>query len=59
MCSIQLIHRANAGKELGYADTTTGVIDGQHFHIYGMKDPNYTMTLITTYGTLEISVNDR
>ena len=59
MCSIQLIHRANAGKELGYADTTTGVIDGQHFNIHGKKEPYYTMMLMTTYGTLESSGNER
>ena len=59
MCSLHSKYQDNAGKEAGYVDAIYGVIDGQHFHIYGMKDPNYTMTLITTYGTLEISVNER
>ena len=58
MCLIGPRHRANIGKEVGYADAISGVIDGQHFHITRMKEPDYTMILMTTYGTLEISGND-
>ena len=59
MCSLIPIHPASAGKEVGYDDAISRLIDGQHFRIYGMKEPYYTMILMTTYGTLEISGNDR
>ena len=35
-----------SGKEVGYADSIYVVIDGQHYHICGMKDPDYTMMLM-------------
>ena len=35
------MHQANDGKKEGCADTPTGLIDGQHFHIHVMKDPDY------------------
>ena len=38
-----------AGEEVGYSDAISGVIYGQHFHIHGMKDPDYTTMLMTTY----------
>ena len=41
------------GEEVGYADTISGVIGGQHFHIHKMKDTYYTIMLMTTYVTLE------
>ena len=43
------------GKEVGYADEISGIIDDQNFHIHRMKDTDYTMMLMTTYGTLERS----
>ena len=43
------------GKEVGYADEISGIIDDQNFHIHGMKETDYTMMLMTTYGTLERS----
>ena len=48
-----------SGKEVGYAYFTYEVIDCQNFHISGMKDPDYTMMLMKTYGTLERSDNER
>ena len=48
-----------SGKEVGYSDTIFGVIGGQHFHIHGTKDPDYTMMLMPTYGNLERRDNDR
>ena len=47
-----------SGKEVCCADAIYGVIDGQHFHFHGMKDPDYTSILMTTYVTLDRSVND-
>ena len=44
-------------KYLGYAGAISGIIYGQHFHIHKMKDPNYTMVLMTTYVALERSDN--
>ena len=40
-----------SGKKVVYADAISGVIGGQHFHIHVMKDPNYTMMFMVTYGT--------
>ena len=48
-----------AGKEVGYDDAIYELICGQHFHIHGMKYPDYTMMLVTTYGTSERVVNKR
>ena len=41
------------GKKVGYDDAISGVIADQHFHIGGMKDPNYTMMLTTKNSTLK------
>ena len=48
-----------SGMEVGYADAISGVIDGQHFHTHGMKEPYYTMMFMTTYGTMERSDKER
>ena len=59
VCSISPRHLANAGKYVCYADVIYGVIDGQHFHIHGINEINYTMMLMKKYGTLERSFNER
>ena len=46
------------GKDIGYADAISGVIDDHHLQINWIKKPNYTMMLITTNGTLGRSGND-
>ena len=46
-------------NELGYDDAIYGVIGIQHFHINATKETYYTMTFMTTYGTLERSGNKR
>ena len=38
-------------KEIGSADSLPGTIDDVPFHIYGMKEPDYVMKLMSTYGT--------
>ena len=38
--------------EVGADDTIKGTMDGITFHIHGMKEPDYNMMLLTTYGTI-------
>ena len=40
-----------ADKEVGDTDSWAGKIDDVPFHIYSMKDPDYVMLLMSTYGT--------
>lgn len=40
-------------KEVGAADALPGVLDGVPFHIYALKEPDYVLTLMSTYGTME------
>ena len=39
--------------ECGFADAWPGKLDNIPFHIYCMKEPDYMMSLMSTYGTLE------
>ena len=39
-------------KEVGAVDAWPGTFDNTPFHLVCMKDPNYIMSLMTTYGTL-------
>ena len=38
---------------MGDADAICGELDGMPFHIFAMKEPDYTMQVMSTYGTLE------
>ena len=40
------------GKNVGDADAWPGTLDGQSFSVHSMKEPDYVMSLMTTYGTL-------
>ena len=40
------------GKEIGESDALRGELDGIKFHLVGMKEPDYVMMFMTTYGTL-------
>lgn len=40
-------------KKVGYADSIFVLINGQHFHIHEIKDPDYTLMLMTIFSTLE------
>ena len=40
-----------ADKEVGYSNAKKGVLNGVPFHLYAMKEPDYTMLLMSTYGT--------
>ena len=46
------------GKGVDYYDSISVLIYYQHFNIHGMKDPDYTTMMITTYSTLDIRVNE-
>ena len=39
-------------KQVGFADALPGMLDGIPVYIFGMKEPDYTMMLMATYGTL-------
>ena len=39
-------------KEVGSVDALKGQLDGVPFHLYAMKEPDYTMMIMSTYGTL-------
>ena len=39
-------------KEVGTCDALQGTLDYVPFHIFAMKEPNYVMSLMATYGTL-------
>ena len=38
-------------KEVGDCDSWKGCMDEVNFHVYAMKEPDYVMSLMSTYGT--------
>ena len=38
-------------KQVGFSNAKKGVLNGVPFHLYAMKEPNYTMLTMSTYGT--------
>ena len=38
-------------KEVGATDSWAGELDNIPFHVYAMKEPDYVMSLMSTYGT--------
>ena len=38
-------------KEVGETDSWAGKLDNIPFHVYAMKEPDYVMSLMSTYGT--------
>jgi Transposase IS4 len=40
-------------KDVGYADSLHGTLEGIPFCIFGMKEPDYILMMMSTYGTLE------
>ena len=40
-----------ADKDVGDADAWPGELDGVRFHLFCMKEPDYIMSLMSTYGT--------
>ena len=41
-----------AEKGIGESDALQGMLDDVKFHVVAMKDPDYVMMFMTTYGTL-------
>ena len=39
-------------KEVGGVDSLTGKLDGVHYDIFYMEDPDYIMKIMSTYGKL-------
>ena len=39
------------GKDVGDCDSWKGVMEEVPFHVYAMKEPDYVMSLMSTYGT--------
>jgi hypothetical protein len=39
-------------KNVGDVDAIKGQLDGVPFYLFGMKEPDYTMIIMATYGTL-------
>ena len=39
-------------KEVGHCDALVGKMNGVPFHVHAMKEPDYVMMLMSTYGTL-------
>lgn len=48
-----------ADKEVGSVDAWPGVYDNTPFHVVCLKEPNYVMSLMTTYGTLAAVGDDK
>ena len=40
-------------KKVGETDAICGELDSIPFYLYGMKEPDYVMQIMATYGTLE------
>ena len=45
--------------EVGAVDAWPGHLDGVKFYVSCMKEPEYAMSLMTTYGTTELICNSR
>ena len=41
-----------ADKTIGFSDAIKGELDGVPFHLYGMKEPDYAMQIMSMYGTM-------
>eukprot|EP00934_Nitzschia_sp_Nitz4_P007490 Nitzschia sp. Nitz4//scaffold526_size3785//2112//3756//NITZ4_009261-RA/size3785-processed-gene-0.3-mRNA-1//1//CDS//3329553959//7480//frame0 len=46
-------------KEVGDVDAWGGVLDSVKFHVYCMKEPDYIMSLMSSYGTLTRSGEEK
>ena len=41
-----------ADKSIGFSDPIKAELDGVPFHLYGMKEPDYVMQIMSMYGTM-------
>ena len=44
-------HPGLHGQVVGFSNAKKGVLNGVPFHLYAMKEPDYTMLIMSTYGT--------
>jgi len=44
-----------ADKDVGSVNALPGIQDGVSFHVFCMKEPDYVMSIMSTYGTLELA----
>ena len=44
-------------KDVGDADSWAGVLDDKPFHVYTMKEPDYVMSLMSTYSMSSTRMN--
>ena len=40
-------------KKVGETDAICGELDSIPFYLYGLKEPNYMMQIMATYGTIK------
>ena len=53
------IKEALQDKEIGATNRLLGELDGIKFDLFCLKEPEYIMTLMSTYGSLNSKVNQR
>ena len=53
----ELIEKHMMNKQIGECDSISGKLDGVNYNIFCMKDSQFTMKLMSTYGTLTIPTN--
>ena len=46
-------------KEVGETDSLYGELEGVHYDIFGMKEPDYIMKIMSTYGGLNVNDGQR
>ena len=47
------------GKAVGTTERLPGVLDGEKFDLFAMKDEGYVMTIMSTYGSLMVKDNQK
>ena len=46
---------AGKDKKVGDVDTWPGKLDGIPFYVFSMKEPDYVMSIMSTYGTCNVT----
>ena len=53
------INKQSEGKEICKTDSLSGIMDSIPFHAFGLKEPDYMMRVLASYGTNERNKNHR
>ena len=48
-----------ATKDVGECDCLHGMLEGKPYNIFCMKEPDYVMKIMSTYGTLTVKENKK